>query len=279
MNNYKDSFAFLLFLLFVPSVSTPSSAQSHYITQRFANSVAVEIRRPDLGGRSTGSARLSTTTLLVSGKLMLTDHLLSVVELPLSLWQLQSNYATESEYTFGNLYFGIELYSNHRSFCAELGFLYPSAPSENENNGRAASVGRVTNYIDHAEAWEPRRFPILAGVNYMLETSSSVIVRTDVGMALWMDRQHKDDVQSYIRYNSKLGYVMDALIFHLNFDGRYSLNDAIYYNEQLFQQFGLEMELEWNNIHPSFFFVKPLSDVFKDNLNSYLGVKIIAYLK
>jgi hypothetical protein len=279
--NSKFNFAILLSILFVTLIPTRKiQGDTTLIHDNFLNYISISGRKPKLGHNSENNTKIITSTFLLSARFLVANNIISKFGIPFSYWELKINSFSEKEFTVGNPYLGFEIFSKKHSVSGEFGINLPLAPGNNEKNGQAAAIGFMTNYINRAEAFEPNRIPIYVGLNYYYKATANLIMIYRGGTSLWFDSKGGEKTNSYLLYKFKIGYIIEKVTFFINWDGRFVLHEKHkYFNEKLYNQFGLEIKLNWNNFQPSFFFVKPLTNAYESSINSYVGARLIIYLK
>jgi hypothetical protein len=281
MTNTKLNSAIFLSILFISLIPTRKvQGDTKFINDNFSNYISVSGRKPKLGHNSENNTKIITSTFLLSARFLVANNFISKFGIPFSYWELNINSFSEKEFTFGNPYLGIEMFSRKLSMSSEFGINLPIAPENNEKNGQAAAIGFMTNYIDRAEAFEPNRIPIYVGLNYYYKATSNLIMKYSGGTSLWFDSKGGEKMSSYLLYKLKVGYNIKKVTFFINWDGRFVLHEKHkYFNEKLYNQFGLEIKLDWNNYQPYFFFVKPLTNAYEASINSYVGGGLLIYFK
>ena len=194
-------------------------AQSIWLDRSHDKTVSLEILKPNFEGED--NTTFTTSALFLSGRFPAKNKITAVLEIPFAHLGFDSEFGDNaSENTFGNPYFGIEIHGANSPVFGEIGIRPPISPDDDEDNGGAAFVGLLTEFVDRAEAFVSNAVPISGAINYFHKNARGFVLRLRGRPSLWINTGDGGESETFLLYSAKAGYESPKISLAAGFTGR-----------------------------------------------------------
>jgi hypothetical protein len=262
--------AVLFVLVFAAGV--PLGAQSIWLDYGQKKSLNLEILKPHF---DDGEETFLTSSLYLTLKYAVTQNFAVVGELPFSHYGWDTEWSTGTESTLGNPYLGLEYRFPKSPFLIEIGARAPVAPDDDEDNGAAAMVGFLTDFVERTEAFDSDIVPISTYANVILESPSGFALRLRGGPCFWIKSGERGESETFLLYSAQAFYKFSKVRIGTGLSGRYyASSEGGDFAQNSWHQLGFSLDLVFGKVRPSVYFRIPLDEDFREIVDAVVGLSL-----
>jgi hypothetical protein len=186
------------------------------------------------------------------------------------------DFQESSEFSLGNIFFGVNNRGDSSKVWIEAGFRLPAATLFEEGKGAATAVGLFSDYINRMEAFAPEYASLIAVLHRHQVNQKKFSFHFNGGISILLPtRDETISPEWYLLYGFQLVKEDERGALYAGIDGRIIMSrEPDYFRDQTTHQLSLRAVIHRGAVSPGLYFNRPLDNNLTEVVNWTAGISV-----